>query len=409
MSEQFDEQYDVAIVGGGPGSSLLAADLRQHGASVLVIERQTFPRYHIGESLTGMVGEILRELGLAEEMDRRQFPPKSGVKVLGKDEKSEFFVPVLLPTWQVRRDEFDEIMAAKALERGAVKRAGTVTDVIRDGDRVVGLRYRPADDVTSRTVATRFVVDASGLSAFFSRIGVAGPRTLFDFDRQVAVFTQYRGARRDPGEMGQNTFIFYNQTYEWAWFIPISPDVTSVGIVAPVDRLNAQGNDPAALMAWGLEQISTDLRTRVEGSEQVEPVRSIANYSYDIRPYAGDGWLCIGDAHRFTDPIFSFGVSLSMLEGRAAANTIIQILGGADWQPAVAGFVEHCDRGQDVVLDLLRFFWRFPAFFGFQARGRYRKDFIRLLGSDLYTSDDNAFARMMREQLRHAQDLSLPV
>src|SRR5262245_22734662 len=133
--------FDVVIIGCGPGGTTLAAYLARAGLSVLALEKEPFPRYHIGESLTGMAATVLQDFGLDAEMDRRQFPRKGGVKVIGREAKNEFFVPVLVPTWQVRRDEFDQLLLDNALQHGVTHRYGTVRDLLWDGERVVGVRY----------------------------------------------------------------------------------------------------------------------------------------------------------------------------------------------------------------------------------------------------------------------------
>src|SRR5258705_5043167 len=111
---------------------MIASYLARAGASVLVLEKAVFPRYHIGESLTGMAADVLNDFGLCPEMDRRQFPCKGGVKVIGKDAGSEFFVPVLQNTWQVRRDEFDQVLLGNAIQHGATYRQCVVNSVPPD-------------------------------------------------------------------------------------------------------------------------------------------------------------------------------------------------------------------------------------------------------------------------------------
>ena len=341
-------------------------------------------------------------------MARRGFPLKTGVKVLGRGARSEFFVQVQRPTWQVRRAEFDEILLRRAIGKGVVHRLGAAREVIRDGERVVGLRYRPADAAAEPEdadalveVRCRVLADASGHSAFLSRAQVAGPRRIDAFNRQVAAFSQFRGAVRDPGEMGNNTFIFYGETYHWAWFIPLSPEITSVGVVVPAAGYKARGKDPEALLRWGLDEINPDLRRRMAGCERTEEVRFVSNYSYRIEPFAGDGWLCVGDAHRFTDPIFSFGVSLAMAEARAAARAIREGLQGGDVRGPFERYAARCDTGQEAAYDLIRYFWKYPAFFGLQARGAMRRDFVQLLAGDVYGPELPALA-MMRNSLHSA-------
>ena len=396
------KEYDVVIIGGGPGGSTLGMRLARAGLSVLTLERHAFPRFRIGESLTAIAGDQLRRLGLEEEMKRHRFVDKSGVMVVGREAKSEFFVPVLSPTWQVRRAEFDQMLLHRAIAEGVEHRFGTVKEVTCAGGRPSAVSFVPegynSEQRGEVRVGCRFVVDASGHSAVLSRLGVAGPRKVDLFDRQVAVFSHYYDVERDPGAMGDNTFIFYAETFHWAWFIPLSEDSVSIGVVVPSAQYKKYGG-AEELLAWGLEGVNPDLARRMKRARAVEPVRFISNYSYRVEPFIGDGWLCIGDAHRFTDPIFSFGVAMSMAEGERAAQVIERRLDGGDWRECAADYTGYSNRAQDAIYDTIRYFWAYPAFFGMQARGAARHDIIRLLAGDCWGDEPVPALKMFRESL----------
>ncbi|MBX2798085.1 MAG: NAD(P)/FAD-dependent oxidoreductase [Myxococcales bacterium] len=392
--------YDAVVVGCGPAGSVAAAELAKAGLSVLALERYRFPRFRVGESLTVSAGDLVREWGLEAEMARLDFPPKSGVKVIGRSARTEFFVEVARPTWQVRRAEFDELLLNRAIEAGVEHRWGSVKRVTQQGDRVVGVGFRPEGRKSLVDVRAEVVIDATGHSALMSRQGVAGPRQMGTFDRQIATFTQFTHAVRDPGAMGNNTFIFYGSKYHWAWFIPVSSTVTSVGVVLPTTTHRSVASKPEEVLAWGLEHVNPDLWRRVQGLTPSEPVRVIRNYSYRIDPFVGDGWLCVGDAHRFPDPIFSFGVSFAMTEARAAAEAVVRARWTGDAQEPFERYAAYCSRGQDAAMDLIQYFWKFPAFFSFQTRGSTRGDMIQLLGGDCFGTQENGVLDMMRKSLR---------
>ncbi len=387
--------YDIGIVGGGPGGAAAAIFAAERGLSAVLIEKDRFPRYHIGESLTGTAGELLRSLGLKEVMAERRFPVKSGVKVMGRN-GNEYFVPVLASTWQVKRDEFDQILLDRALQSGARLVHGQARRVLMEGGTVTGITYADADTRALSEVRCRALIDASGTGCFLSHAGVAGTKQFDEFGDQIAVFSQVEGALRDPGEMGDNTFIFYSKRHHWAWFIPLSPEVVSIGVVVPRDVFVELGKDRDKVFAWGIEHIHPDLCERLRGRPLVEPVRAIKDYSYRIAPFAGPGWFCVGDSHRFADPIFSFGVTASMQEARTAVDTIAEgLASGGAWGPLVERYTRYSDGGQDAIFDFIRYFWSFPGFFGIQMRGKLRKEVIRLFGGDLFVP--NAVVDHIRE------------
>jgi flavin-dependent dehydrogenase len=305
--------YDVIVVGSGPGGATAGAYLAKQGRSVLVVEREAFPRFHIGESLTGSAGEVIRELGLEAAMAASDYPAKPGVTVIGQQAKNEFFVPVMNATWQVRRSSFDEMLRNRAIENGVTVLSARATGVERDGGRITGLRVIPTDGGAERVIGCRVFLDASGQNTFLSKQGVAGPARMDAFDGQIAFFAHFEDVPRDPGPFSNNTTIFYSKHHHWAWMIPISPTVDSFGIVLPRKTYTEVASSPEEALAWGIDNVNPEIAGRLRTARQVEKVRVCRDYSYRIDPFVGPNWACIGDAHRFLDPIFSFGVSFAMM------------------------------------------------------------------------------------------------
>ncbi|PRP93392.1 hypothetical protein ENSA5_42910 [Enhygromyxa salina] len=372
--------------------------LAQRGLSVLVVEKDPFPRYHVGESLTGTGGDFIARVGLADQMAAFDFPAKPGVKVVGR-EGAKYFVPVLRPTWQVRRAEFDNLLLEHAMAKGAEHVLGTVTDVILDGERVVGLTLSTAAG-DEQSLRCSMVIDASGQGVFMSRKEIAGPRRVAAFSRQIALYSQFKGVEPDVGEQFNSTVIFYRDTYHWAWLIPISSDTVSIGIVLPTTSYKLRGGTAKAAMAWGLGHLNAELTERTREAEQVEDMHVSRNYSYRVDPFVGPGWLCVGDSHCFTDPIFSFGASLAMTEAEAAADTVAAAIADPSAEPELlASYAHYCNTGQGRASELIRYFWKFPAFFKFLTQGQYRDDLIRLLAGDCFTPEPLPATLEMRANL----------
>lgn len=410
--------YDAVIVGCGPAGATVGRCLAERGYKVLAIEKEPFPRYHLGESLTGAAGGFLRDIGLGEEMERRKFPVKYGVKVIGRDAKNEFFVSVAPePTWQVRRDEFDQILLEQAVSKGMEHRQGVVRDVIRDGDRVLGVHYRDKNGHGDlNEIRARFVVDCSGLNTYLAQRGVATQPVPQRYGDQVSIFTQIKGCARDPGLMRDNTIIFYNEPHHWAWFIPLSEDIVSVGVVVPKSTYKRIGKGvvytdkpvPQAVLNWGLEHINPDLWDRCRDREWIEPPRVIREYSYVVEPFAGPGWVCVGDAHRFCDPIFSFGIAVTFVESTLCVEALCKAMETGDSVEPFREYQRRCDIGQQAAADLIEYFWRFPAFFGVQSRGKHREGFMELFAGRVYDEEPLPALKMIRESLARSPENKRP-
>ncbi len=378
---------EIVIVGGGPGGAASAMFLVRQGIRPVIVEKEQFPRYHIGESMTGEAGGVLRELGLGERMLQDNYPIKHGVKVYGASGKNEWFVPVMARdadwnlqeqfTWQMRRGTFDKLMLDEAVARGATLVAGQATlPLLREDGSVRGLRVRMADGGV-QDIEAEVVLDCSGQATFLANAGVTGAKYLGAYDKQIAIFSQVEGFLCDNGSSRDrhkgNTLIFYQKKYHWAWAIPLDDEVVSVGVVTPAAYFLDMKESKRAFLVRELHELNPELARRVPEVKLVEDVHVIPNYSYQVRRFAGKGYICVGDAHRFIDPIFSFGLVVTMLEAKYAAPLVKAYLGGAH-REAPKPFAEYqvfCERGIDVLEDAIDAFWEHPFTFALVTHRRY--------------------------------------
>jgi len=406
----------VAIVGGGPGGAGAALHLARHGVETVIIERESFPRYHLGESMTGECGALLRELGLGDRMLADQHPQKQGVKVYGK---GEWFVPVMMRTaqgelqdqftWQVRRAEFDKMLLDEAVARGSTLMQGRAHGVLRGDDgSVQGLTVELADGEL-QTVESDVVLDASGQATFLARHGVTSEKLTGRYDKQIAIFSQVANTIRDSGvreSHRDNTLIFYASKFRWAWFIPLTNDLVSVGVVVDGSYFADKGESKRDFLLRELRELHPELSRRIPNLTLHEDVRAIPNYSYHVEQYTGKGFICLGDAHRFIDPIFSFGLYVTMKEGQLAAPHILRFLEGKT-RHLPNPFAEHqatCTTALDTLQDLIDSFWEDPLPFALLVNGKgTRGDLIDLFAGRLYsgvTSSGLASLRQIAERAR---------
>ncbi len=424
---------DVLIIGGGPGGATAAMFLIREGIKPIILEQEAFPRFHIGESMTGEAAQVLRRLGFEDEMIRRKHPVKHGVRVFGTSGVNSWYIPVagrdkewnlsLASTWQVRRSEFDVMMLKEAEARGATVMQGTATKpLVADDGAVRGVTVRWPDG-KSENIETEVVLDCSGMATFLANQRVTGPKYVGSYDKQIAFFSHVTGAIRDTGTSGEearsNTLIFYQNKFHWAWFIPIDEDVVSMGLVTPKATFVETKQSPEEFFRHTIPAINPDLRRRVADMKLIEKVHVIPNYSYQVRRFCGEGFICIGDAHRFIDPIFSFGLSATMREAEFAAPAVRAYLEGKGRDKANP-FTEHqlfCEKGIDNLEDMVDMFWEQPFAFALFAHNRYRDELIDAFAGRIYENERQpsaailAFRKLLKRtrDYEHEDDYSIPI
>ncbi|MFM7108065.1 MAG: NAD(P)/FAD-dependent oxidoreductase [Planctomycetaceae bacterium] len=334
---------DVVVVGGGPSGATVAGLVAAAGRSVVVLERDRFPRYHIGESLIPETFWVLERLGMLPKLRGSRFVEKHSVQFVTEHGRlsEPFYFADYKPhessqTWQVTRDEFDRMMIDNAREKGAVVREGVrVLDVLFEGSRAVGVR---AVDEAGRSseIRARVVVDAAGQGCVIQdRLGL---RQWDPVLKKAAVWTYWKGARRDSGRDAGATLVLQTQGKAgWFWYIPLADDLTSVGVVAGHDHLfRDRGRDPEAIYFDEVARCP-GVQPRLAGAERVGPFRVAKEYSYRAREVAGDGWVLVGDAFGFLDPLYSSGILLALTSGALAADAIVGGLAAGDTSAARLG------------------------------------------------------------------------
>ena len=424
---------DVLIIGGGPGGATAAMFLLREGIKPIILEQERFPRFHIGESMTGEAAQVLRRLGLEQKMFDAKYPVKHGVRVFGPSGENSWFVPVcaraadgkLTPgtTWQVRRSHFDRMMLEEAKTRGATVVQGKAVKPLLGGDGAVrGITIRRLDG-SLEDIDAELVLDCSGMATFLANQRVTGPKYVGSYDKQIAFFSHVTGAICGSDTSGEhakgNTLIFYKKKFHWAWFIPIDEHVVSLGIVVPTATFQESMQTREEFFRSALPTINPDLAFRVSDIQLIEPVHVIPNYSYQVRRFCGKGFICIGDAHRFIDPIFSFGISATLREAEFAVPHVMAYLDGKGHHLANP-FAEHmlfCEKGADNLEDMIDLFWEQPFSFAAFVHHRYREQLIDAFAGRVYPSEHQpsqaivSFRKMLKRtrDYEHEDDYSIPI
>jgi FAD-dependent halogenase len=354
------EHVDVAVIGGGPGGATTAALLAQRGHQVLLLERQKFPRYHIGESLVPGVIPVLEELGLSEKIEEYGFVRKHGISLVwGTDGKpwSVYFGEAggYDHVWQVTRADFDNLLLQHARHSGAtVLEEARVTDVHFDGPRCTGLSYRLARSDEPHEVTADMVVDASGQSHLLAR-----EQDMVEWEpelQNVAVWSYFQGGTGYEGRQSGNILV-ENTPDGWLWVIPLQDGTRSVGWVTPLAHARDRDESLGELLE---SKIATSDETSrlLDGARRVAPFHTTKDWSYKCTRFQGPGYMLVGDAAGFVDPLFSTGVFLAMNAASLAASKIEGILAeparaeqlGADYERGYREFL-------DVVLSFVHYFY----------------------------------------------------
>lgn len=325
----------VVVIGGGPAGATVSTLLAQQGVRVELFEREKFPRFHIGESLIPETYWVLKRLNMLPKLKNSQFIKKYSVQFVsdsGKQSAPFYFHDNkdhdCSQTWQVRRSEFDEMMLRNAEEHGVKTHEGVrVLDVLFDGDRATGIQIMD-ENGEKREVHADVVVDASGQSSMLInklKLRVSDPSL-----NKGSIWTYFKGAKRDPGrDEGATTVLQVENKQGWFWYIPLHDDIVSIGVVGDFNYLFKGRGSHEEVFAEELDRCPA-AKMRVEGAEQVTKIFATKDFTYKSKQAAGDGWVLIGDALGFLDPLYSSGVLLALKSGELAADAIVEGLKKGD-------------------------------------------------------------------------------
>jgi len=326
------QHFDAIAIGGGPAGAAAAAVLGEYGHRVLVLEREKFPRYHIGESLLPFTFHPLERLGLIPAMKASAFVRKYSVQFVapsGKISQPFYFFnrydrETVAQTWQVVRSEFDQILLDNARTKGAEVREKTVVkDLLWEEGRVVGVRAQDKNGVVSEYRAP-ITLDCTGKESFTAVR--QGWRVRDPYLNKIAVWTYYRGAKRDPGIDEGATTVAYVPAKGWFWYIPQHDDMVSVGVVAEGKYLSRDGvRSPEAMFQREIGQ-NAWIKDHLSVGEQVGRYLVTSEFSFHTRHCGCAGLLLVGDAFAFLDPVFSSGVMLALKSGVSAGEAVHQAI-----------------------------------------------------------------------------------
>ncbi len=398
------KEYDVIVVGGGPAGSATSTFLAKQGRSVLLVEREPFPRFRIGESFMPATWWTFEKLGILPKLHASDFTRKHGVQFWlgdGRPTRPFYFSDVdpndSAITWQVDRGAFDSLMLEHARECGVeVLQPAVVSEMILDGGQARGVRLSK-DGGTPREIASKVVVDSTGQAALMASSKLK--RTYDPVLRNTAIFTRFEKAYRDPGRDAGSTLVMHTQEdRSWFWYIPLAGDVVSVGVVGPVAWLAT--NRSGSLQETFDEEVARcpSLVPRIQGRKQVGGIKALRDFSYISDRISGDGWVLAGDAFGFLDPIYSSGVLLALTGADMASESIAAAFRTGDFSAATLGQHGHrFVKGMEAMRHLVYAFYM-PDFHFKKFLERYpecRPDLTDVLVGNVYRKPTDSLYEKM--------------
>jgi flavin-dependent dehydrogenase len=417
---EFD--FDIAIIGGGPAGSALASYLSRAGLSCAILERDLFPRPHVGESLVPASTRVFKAIGFLEELEQAGFPRKYGAAwtTNGKGPVYTDSFEGLEPdchvnvrfgereqpgvdrnyTFHVDRGKFDLMLLQHAHRLGATIYEGIQ---VRHVDFSEPGRPRLHFSLGRKDVSTtaRLVVDASGRKTLLGKqlkLRIQDP--VFD---QYAVYTWFEGYDRSTltTDPAQADFLFVHYlpiTNSWIWQIPITESITSIGVITQKKHF-AHSRQEREQFFWSCIETRPELAEKLRAAQQIRPLEEEGDYSYAMKQLCGDNFVLIGDAARFVDPIFSSGVSIALNSARFASSAIIHAAETGDFRKASFQEYERTLRlGTKNWYEFISVFYRLNALFtAFVQDERYRIDVLKLLQGDVFDEEEPPVLKLMKD------------
>jgi FADH2 O2-dependent halogenase len=423
-----ERDFEVGIIGGGPGGSAMAAFLAKAGISCVLFERDIFPREHVGESLVPSSTRVFKELDFLPQMEEAKFPRKYGAvwtashniktyDVEWEGLSADTFASIRFEernqpgvdknyTYHVDRGKFDLLLMQHANKLGAT---------VYEGVRVKRVDFSNPDHVAIRFemgkqevgVRVGMVVDASGRQTFLGiqeKLKIRDP--MFD---QFAIHTWFDGFDRKVTQKkeGQADYIYIHflpLSNSWMWQIPITDTITSIGAVTQKHNF-AKSKESREEWFWECVGSRPELYKALRESKQVRPFKEEGDYSYAMKQICGDRFVMIGDAARFVDPIFSTGVSIALNSARFASRDIIEASKTGDYRKeSFATFEATIRRGVKNWYDFITLYYRLNVLFtAFVQDPRYRLDVLKLLQGDVYDEDRPEVLEKMQETVNEVE------
>jgi len=396
---------DVIIIGGGPGGATLASLLAMGGYRALVVEKDIHPRDHVGESITPSTNPIFKRIGFLEKMEDAGFVHKPGACWTAARSPAGKFVAIKLGefpppeatqlyTYNVERDVFDAMLLRHAHELGAkVLQGVTAQRVLFEDGRAVGVRVKVTDG-WERDIRAKFVIDASGRRCLIAnQLHLKRKDPIFN---QFGIYSWFKGV--EPNPPGYEGFLFLHflgLERCWAWQIPMRNGICSVGVVTDKADFKKSGRTEEEFFD-SLVRHSRPMSHNMRNAERIRPWWIEGDYSYQVDQLAGPGWMLIGDALRFVDPIFSTGVDVATYSATFAYEAIEAVLKGESEQVVLDAYSRRVGEGVEAWYDLIALFYKLQNLFTiFAVRKRFREKVVRILQGNLYMPDSLARAREM--------------